>query len=277
MATRRNCSPSKSNMLPKLAPQMRTAFSSMAANSGCRSPAELEITWSTSEVAVCCSSYFPQFARALLFGLEQPHILDGDHCLMSEGFDNGDLSIGEWFDFGVVERDHPQQISPLQYRHRKEAAVGLDSFRWIFVVWVGQHVGDINRSPLKRGTAGDGLVVELWIGFRSNHSFTSAETLWVAVARSSPPSRRKKNARSAAQRRAELSTTASNTAWRSKAERLMTSSTLEVAVCCASASSSSRLSRPTSRSGSTAPAGRGRSAFAVLRRLSDADLPRPPV
>ena len=35
---------------------MRTAFSSIAANTGSRSPGELEITWSTSDVAVCCSN-----------------------------------------------------------------------------------------------------------------------------------------------------------------------------------------------------------------------------
>jgi hypothetical protein len=35
---------------------MRTAFSSMAWNTGWRSPGELEMTPSTSEVAVCCSS-----------------------------------------------------------------------------------------------------------------------------------------------------------------------------------------------------------------------------
>src|SRR5215813_4726314 len=35
---------------------MRTAFSSMAWNTGSNSPGELEMTRSTSEVAVCCSS-----------------------------------------------------------------------------------------------------------------------------------------------------------------------------------------------------------------------------
>src|ERR1700730_1136075 len=35
---------------------MRTAFSNMAAKTGSRSPGELLITCSTSDVAVCCSS-----------------------------------------------------------------------------------------------------------------------------------------------------------------------------------------------------------------------------
>ena len=42
--------------ISELASQMRTAFSSMVANTGCRSPGELLMTWSTSDVAVCCSS-----------------------------------------------------------------------------------------------------------------------------------------------------------------------------------------------------------------------------
>ena len=42
--------------LPNLASQMRVAFSSMALNTGSSSPGELEMTFSTSEVAVCCSS-----------------------------------------------------------------------------------------------------------------------------------------------------------------------------------------------------------------------------
>ena len=41
---------------PNLASQMRIAFSSMAWNTGSRSPGELEMTCSTSEVAVCCCS-----------------------------------------------------------------------------------------------------------------------------------------------------------------------------------------------------------------------------
>ena len=35
---------------------MRVAFSSMDSKTGCRSPGELEMTCSTSDVAVCCSS-----------------------------------------------------------------------------------------------------------------------------------------------------------------------------------------------------------------------------
>ena len=53
--------------VPNLASQMRIAFSSMAWNTGSSSPGELEMTRSTSEVAVCCSSAsascFPRFGE----------------------------------------------------------------------------------------------------------------------------------------------------------------------------------------------------------------------
>ena len=40
---------------PNLASQIRTAFASMVSNTRSSSPGELEMTLSTSEVAVCCS------------------------------------------------------------------------------------------------------------------------------------------------------------------------------------------------------------------------------
>src|SRR5262249_10215472 len=49
---------------PNLASQTRIAFASMAANTGCSSPGELEMTCSTSEVAVCCSSASERCPRA---------------------------------------------------------------------------------------------------------------------------------------------------------------------------------------------------------------------
>ena len=54
-ATYRNASPSVRNSVPNFASQMRTAFASRASNTGFNSPGELEITLSTSEVAICCS------------------------------------------------------------------------------------------------------------------------------------------------------------------------------------------------------------------------------
>jgi hypothetical protein len=72
IAAIRNAFPSYSTRLPNLAWQIRTAFSSMALNTGSSSPGELLMTCSTSEVAICCSSASLSFfsrsrARALSF------------------------------------------------------------------------------------------------------------------------------------------------------------------------------------------------------------------
>ena len=53
------------NRFPNLASQMRVAFSSIVSNTGCSSPGELLMTFSTSEVAVCCSSDSLRSSRAL--------------------------------------------------------------------------------------------------------------------------------------------------------------------------------------------------------------------
>ena len=68
-----------------------------------------------------------------------------------------------------------------------------------------------------------------------------------AASRSSSPSKRKMNPRSAPHSLTELSATVSNTARRSNAERLMTSSTSAVAVCCSSDSEFACCSASNSR------------------------------
>ena len=51
-------------MFPNVASQMRTAFASMVSKTGFNSPGELEMTCSTSEVAVCCSKRLGQLTGA---------------------------------------------------------------------------------------------------------------------------------------------------------------------------------------------------------------------
>ena len=47
------------------------------------------MTWSTSEVAVCCSSDWLQF-------VQQPRVLDGDDGLRREILHQLDLRVREW-------------------------------------------------------------------------------------------------------------------------------------------------------------------------------------
>ena len=54
------------------------------------------MTWSTSDVAVCCSS---DCDRLLAQFVEQPRVLDGDDRLGGEVLDQFDLLVGERANF----------------------------------------------------------------------------------------------------------------------------------------------------------------------------------
>ena len=61
--------PRKASRFPNLASQIRVAFASMAAKTGCRSPGELEMTRSTSAVAFCCSRASSRSRRSRLISV----------------------------------------------------------------------------------------------------------------------------------------------------------------------------------------------------------------
>ena len=75
-------------MAAESASQRRTAFASMAWNTGCRSKVERLMTLSTSAVAVCCCKRFAQL-------VEQARVLDGDDGLVSKVCNQLDLFVGE--------------------------------------------------------------------------------------------------------------------------------------------------------------------------------------
>ena len=78
--------------------------SAMVSSTGWISVGELAITPRISLVAVCCSS-------DSLSSLEQPHVLDGDHRLVGEGFEELDLRRGEGAHFGAT-RVQFQSVPP---------------------------------------------------------------------------------------------------------------------------------------------------------------------
>ena len=105
----------------ELASQMRVAFSSMAWNTGSNSPGELEMTFSTSAVAVCCSSD-SQIVGALAQLVEQPRVLDGDDRLGGEVLHQLDLLVGERTDLLAIDGDGADQLLSLQHRHGNVSA-----------------------------------------------------------------------------------------------------------------------------------------------------------
>ncbi len=64
------------------------AFSSIASNTGARSPGEELMTCNTSAVAVCCSKRLARLGK-------QPRVLHRDHRLRREVLQQRDLLVGE--------------------------------------------------------------------------------------------------------------------------------------------------------------------------------------
>ena len=53
-----------------------------------------------------------QFCVAFLELFEQPHVLDGDHCLVGKGFEQLDLFVGERTDFRAANDESPRSQPP---------------------------------------------------------------------------------------------------------------------------------------------------------------------
>ena len=66
------------------------------------------MTWSTSEVAVCCSSDFAQF-------VQQSRIFDGDDGLAGEARDQRDLLVGKGTNFLAVHGEITDQFVVLEH------------------------------------------------------------------------------------------------------------------------------------------------------------------
>ena len=105
-------SPSLQPQRAKAGVASSVAFASIVSNTGSSSPGELEMTLSTSEVAVCCC---PDRSSAQL--IEQPRVLDGDDGLRGEVLNQLDLLVGEWPHFLAVDDDCADQLIILEHRH----------------------------------------------------------------------------------------------------------------------------------------------------------------
>ena len=75
------------------------------------------MTFSTSEVAVCCSSDSERSSVRCRNSFEQPRVLDGDHRLGREVRHQFDLLVGERQHFLLIDADRADQIAFLEHRH----------------------------------------------------------------------------------------------------------------------------------------------------------------
>ena len=108
MATVWNVPSSIRNILPKLASQMRVAFSNMVPNTGSSSPGDELMTRSTSAVAVCCSSDCRNSLSSRVFSMAM--------TAWAAGLNQFDLLVGKGEDFLAVDHDGTDQFPILQHR-----------------------------------------------------------------------------------------------------------------------------------------------------------------
>ena len=54
-----------------------------------------------------------------LYFLEQPHVFDGDYCLIGEGGDQLNLFFGKWFHLGTADRECADGLIFPQQRDRQ--------------------------------------------------------------------------------------------------------------------------------------------------------------
>src|SRR6516164_8216190 len=94
--------------MPKLAWHSDSAFSSIASNTGARSPGEELMTCNTSAVAVCCS--------------KAPRVLHCDDRLRREVLQQSDLFFGERAHLLAEGRYCAEQTSIFAQRHYEKGA-----------------------------------------------------------------------------------------------------------------------------------------------------------
>ena len=109
MAAMRNLLPSNSDRLPNRAPQMRTAFASMASNTGSNSPGDELMTLQHFRRRGLLLQGFGEIVGALVQFVEQPRVLDGDDRLGGEIPHQFDLLVGERSHFLTEDDDSADQ------------------------------------------------------------------------------------------------------------------------------------------------------------------------
>ena len=187
------------------------------------------MTFSTSLVAVCCSSDSVSSRVARLQLLEQPHVLDGDHRLVGEGLEQPDLPVGERLDLASASRRSRRSARPpaASARPGRSGIPARAALPASGDVRLGSGCRGCGRPLRSQDRAADDVSGVGTSGCtRRTTSRASAVTPWSAAKWTSSPSNRRQHASSASHSRAALSTMASKTGWRSVGELEMTAQDL---------------------------------------------------
>ena len=178
-----------------------------------------------------------ELAALVLDLVEQPHVLDRDHRLGGERFEELDLLVGERADFQPPHDDDADCLAFAHQRHGEEGPLpgcNRASLRVLLSHMRFGDVGDMHRPGVDYcATSQICTCDDVW---RHDGNRTMVRDGAMLVA---PTSRMTTSC--APHRRAALSATASNTGWVSVGELLMTFRISAVAVCCSSASVISAL------------------------------------
>src|SRR5262249_39579279 len=97
-----------------------------------------------------------QLARARLYLVKQPRVLDRNHRLVSEGGYQFDLLLGEWIYLVAREVENTDRGSLAQQRYTKDSPITecfLIAGGAIF--WISQHVRNLNSSALQSHSSGN--------------------------------------------------------------------------------------------------------------------------
>src|SRR5262249_20533718 len=92
---------------------------------------------------------------------EQPHILDGDHRLVSEGSEQFRLLSGEGSGLRACSEDHADRLSIAQHGDREHAAVvGSPRHAAIREMWILKNIRNAHYRPTPDRPAGGASLVE---------------------------------------------------------------------------------------------------------------------
>ena len=111
--------------------------------------------------------------------LEEPDVLDGDHRLVGEGFDQFDLLVGEGPDLHPPHRNHADEHTLATHRHTENRPDPAHARRFDVPgtpVCVGLRIEDLDDPRFQRHAA-DNRAVSGRIGSRSAHSLNAGRAL----------------------------------------------------------------------------------------------------
>ena len=107
---------------------------------------------------------FGKFAGPCLHFVEQPNILDSDHCLVGEGRDQLDLFCAVRFRFLLRNEDYTDDLSVAQQWGAQCGAIASDLLRRAPLVFpVGQYIRDVHDAALGCAPADDAAAIDMHI------------------------------------------------------------------------------------------------------------------